>query len=41
MDKLPGGRVKVEHFLVVMLKVMNFPFEKAPHYLVGLKDMFR
>jgi hypothetical protein len=23
-----------------MLKVMKFPFEKSPYYLVGLKDMF-
>jgi DNA-directed RNA polymerase subunit N (RpoN/RPB10) len=23
-----------------MLRVMNFPFEKTPFYLVGLKDMF-
>jgi hypothetical protein len=26
--------------MMVMLKVMKFPFEKSPLYLVGLKDMF-
>ena len=40
MGRLPGGEAKIEHWMVVMLRVMKFPFEKCPHYLVGLKDMF-
>lgn len=24
-----------------MLKAVNFPFEKTPFYLLGLKEMFR
>ena len=23
-----------------MLKVMRFPFEKTPYYMIGLKEMF-
>lgn len=39
-QRLPGGEARVEHFLVMMLRVMRFPFEKTPMYLVGLKEMF-
>lgn len=28
------------HFLILMLKVVKFPFEKVPYYLLGLKQMF-
>jgi hypothetical protein len=37
---LPGGEAKLEHFVILMLRVMAFPFEKSPFYMVGLKDMF-
>jgi hypothetical protein len=40
LEKMPDCRCKVEHFIVMMLKVMKFPFEKTPLYMVGLKDMF-
>ena len=39
--QLPKQLAKVEHFIVIMLSIMNFPFETTPLYLVGLKDMFR
>jgi hypothetical protein len=38
--KLPDEEAHIEEFMMVMLKVMKFPFEKSPLYLVGLKDMF-
>ncbi len=38
--KLPDHEAYIEHFIVIMLKVMKFPFEKCPLYMVGLKDMF-
>lgn len=39
-EKLPDQEVKIEHFIIIMLRIMNFPFEKCPYYMVGLKDMF-
>lgn len=38
--KLPDHQAYISHFIVIMLKVMKFPFEKSPLYMVGLKDMF-
>ena len=40
IDKLPGKECKLDHFIVIMLKVMEFPFDKTPYYMIGLKDMF-
>jgi hypothetical protein len=37
---LPGERCTVEFFLLMMIKVMRFPFEKWPYYLVGVREMF-
>lgn len=31
---------RIEHFIAIMLKIMKFPFEKVPLYMVGLKDVF-
>ena len=41
MSKMPDECCRIEHFIVIMMKVMKFPFEKMPLYLVGIKDMFR
>ena len=39
-EELPNGECRVEHFIVIMLRVLSFPLEKVPLYMVGLKDMF-
>jgi hypothetical protein len=39
-DLLPEGQCKIEHFIIIMLKVMNFSFEKWPYCLVGFMEMF-
>ena len=38
--KLPDEEAHIEAFILIMFKVMKFPFEKSPLYMVGLKDMF-
>ena len=30
----------MEHFVAIMLKIVKFPFEKTPLYLMGIKEMF-
>ena len=37
---MPEKECKIEHFIIVVLKVMKFPLEKIPYYMIGLKDMF-
>lgn len=39
-EGLPEGEGTIEHFLLLMISIMKFPFEKWPYYLVGAKDMF-
>ena len=39
-DDLPFKECRIDHFLLIMISIMNFPFEKWPYYLVGFKDMF-
>ena len=38
---MPNGECRIEHFILIVMRVMEFPFEKRPLYMVGLKDMFR
>lgn len=41
VSKLPNNQCPLDLFLIIMLKAVNFPFEKTPFYLLGLKEMFR
>lgn len=38
--KLPNSECRIEHFILIMMRVIKFPFEKIPLFMIGLKDMF-
>ena len=40
MEGLPNKQCRIDHFLLIMISIMKFPFEKWPYYLLGFKDMF-
>lgn len=41
MNRIPDQSCRIEHFIVIMLKVLKLPFDKLPLYMIGLKDLFR